>query len=117
MKHGAHIASIGGTWLALIYGFAGMRDQRGRISFTPQLPTQWDAMRFSLMIRGSHLQVGITHEETTYLLKGGSSIEFHHLDEEVRLTSDSPSVRLKTPRPVAVEPVPEHCVADPKIKR
>ena len=36
--HGAHIASIGGTWMALIYGFAGMRDAGGRVSFRPSLP-------------------------------------------------------------------------------
>ena len=31
VMHGAHIASIGGTWMALIYGFAGMRDAGGRV--------------------------------------------------------------------------------------
>ena len=35
VKHGAHIASIGGTWMAIVYGVAGMRDTNGRISFNP----------------------------------------------------------------------------------
>ena len=30
MRHGAHIASIGGTWMAMVYGLAGMRDYGGR---------------------------------------------------------------------------------------
>lgn len=34
----AHIASVGGTLMALVYGFAGMRGVGGRISFRPRLP-------------------------------------------------------------------------------
>ena len=41
MMHGAHIASIGGAWMALVYGFAGMRDYGGGISFRPRLPSEW----------------------------------------------------------------------------
>jgi alpha,alpha-trehalose phosphorylase len=33
VKDGVHIASIGGTWMAIVYGLAGMRDYGGRISF------------------------------------------------------------------------------------
>ena len=44
--HGAHIASIGGTWMALIYGFAGMRDAGGRVSFRPSLPDEWSSLSF-----------------------------------------------------------------------
>jgi trehalose/maltose hydrolase-like predicted phosphorylase len=38
---GAHIASTGGVWMALTYGFGGMRDHHGRLSFDPRLPTPW----------------------------------------------------------------------------
>src|SRR5690606_9620852 len=44
MRHGAHIASIGGTWMALTYGFGGLRDHGGRISFRPRLPPEWRAL-------------------------------------------------------------------------
>ena len=29
MMNGAHIASIGGSWMSLVYGFGGMRDYGG----------------------------------------------------------------------------------------
>src|SRR5215813_9459951 len=68
MMHGAHIASIGGTWLALIYGFAGMRDHGGRITFKPRLPDEWSRLTFPLIIRGQKLRVAVDHVATTYSL-------------------------------------------------
>ncbi len=38
VRDGVHIAALGGTWMAMVYGFAGMRDYDGRITFAPQLP-------------------------------------------------------------------------------
>lgn len=33
---GIHVASTGGVWSALVYGFGGMRDHGGRITFEPR---------------------------------------------------------------------------------
>ena len=57
VRHGAHIASIGGAWLALVYGFAGLRDAAGRISFKPRLPEVWTRLTFHLTIRGNRLRI------------------------------------------------------------
>ena len=35
---GIHIASCGGTWLALVAGFGGLRDSDGEVRFRPRLP-------------------------------------------------------------------------------
>ena len=35
---GIHIASCGGTWLALVAGFGGLRDADGDVRFSPRLP-------------------------------------------------------------------------------
>jgi Trehalose and maltose hydrolases (possible phosphorylases) len=32
VKDGCHIASMGGTWMMLTYGFGGMRDHDGTLS-------------------------------------------------------------------------------------
>ena len=40
---GIHVASCGGTWLALVSGFAGLRDFDGDVRFAPRLPGGWDA--------------------------------------------------------------------------
>jgi alpha,alpha-trehalose phosphorylase len=58
---GLHVASAGGVWSALVYGFGGMRDYQGTLSFDPRLPETWDGLRFRLCWRGSRLQVEVAH--------------------------------------------------------
>jgi trehalose/maltose hydrolase-like predicted phosphorylase len=38
VRDGLHIASLGGTWMALVHGFAGLCDHGGRLRFHPWLP-------------------------------------------------------------------------------
>ncbi len=60
---GLHIASTGGVWSALVFGFAGMRDRGGRLSFDPRLPACWPSMRFPIAWQGSRLRVELTQAE------------------------------------------------------
>jgi alpha,alpha-trehalose phosphorylase len=106
MMHGAHIASIGGTWLALVYGFAGMRDYGGQISFRPRLPAEWRALRIPLTIRGRRLRVEVCHDVTSYHLIEGDELNLAHDGEEFRLTADAPTVTHANSPPVP-EPTPE----------
>jgi alpha,alpha-trehalose phosphorylase len=62
---GVHMASAGGVWMALIYGFAGMRDVRGTISFDPRMPEEWTSMTFKLGIGGGMLSVTLSHQSIT----------------------------------------------------
>ena len=39
---GVHVASTGGVWSALVYGFGGFRDHGGRFTLDPRLPETWD---------------------------------------------------------------------------
>ena len=42
---GVHVASTGGVWSALVFGFGGMRDHGGRrVKFDPRLPDGWEAL-------------------------------------------------------------------------
>jgi alpha,alpha-trehalose phosphorylase len=113
VMHGAHIASIGGTWLALTYGFAGMRDRGGRISFKPRLPDDWSRLTFPLMIRGQRLQVDIEHPATTYRLMEGEELTIHHDGETITMSRATPAV-TRPNRPPEVEPEPEFADASSK---
>ncbi|WP_411902238.1 glycoside hydrolase family 65 protein [Methylorubrum thiocyanatum] len=90
MMHGAHIAAIGGTWLALVYGFAGLRDDDGRISFNPILPEAWSALKFVLTVRGQTLRIEIDHVSATYRLLNGERFDFSHAGEECVLSAAEP---------------------------
>jgi alpha,alpha-trehalose phosphorylase len=106
VMHGAHIASIGGTWLALVCGFAGMRDQGGRISFRPRLPDEWSRLAFPLMIKGRRLRIEIDHAATTYHLVEGDQLAIYHDSEEIMVSTATPTITRPNPPP-GVEPEPE----------
>ena len=101
VKDGCHIASMGGSWMVFVYGFAGMRDYPDRISFHPSLPKALKRLRFHLKIRTSVVEVDMTHQTTAYTLKEGESLSIFHMDEEIKLTQDS---RAAT-RPVIKTPI------------
>jgi alpha,alpha-trehalose phosphorylase len=101
MMHGAHIASIGGTWLALIYGFAGIRDHGGHISFEPRLPEEWSRLSFPLTIKGRKLRVEVDHSVTTYSLVDGEQLTIYHNGQEVALTTAVPTLNCQNPAAAA----------------
>ncbi|HYE18478.1 MAG TPA: glycosyl hydrolase family 65 protein [Tepidisphaeraceae bacterium] len=84
VKDGVHIASIGGTWMAMVYGLAGMRDYNGRLSFNPRPFVK--KLAFHLTVRGQRLEVDITDGRATYLLKQGAGMTIKHKGEEVVLS-------------------------------
>jgi alpha,alpha-trehalose phosphorylase len=72
---GIHVASCGGVWMALVNGFAGLRDtDGGALRFTPRLPADWKGMRFRLIYRGSRMEVEMRPGETTYRLLDGAPL-------------------------------------------
>jgi alpha,alpha-trehalose phosphorylase len=97
VKDGCHIASMGGTWMMLTYGFGGMRDNDGTLSFWPRRAPEENAiLRFPVAYRGQTLEIEIGFEKVEYALREGESLVIRHETEEVHLTRQNP---------VAVRPV------------
>ena len=93
VKNGCHIASMGGTWMVFAYGFGGLRDYDGILSFRPRRAPEMTAiLRFPLTYRGQVLEVEIGTETVEYTLREGESLVIHHEAEEVRLTRNQPKV-------------------------
>ncbi len=90
LGQGCHIASIGAAWMVMVYGFAGMRDYNGNISFNPRLPSRCTLFRFCLTIRGSLIEVKLMPENVSYRLLHGAGLTLHHGDEAVELTPGQP---------------------------
>jgi len=72
---GAHIASTGGVWMALTYGFAGMRTYDGVLSIAPRLPTEWGRLRFPLRYNDSRILIDLSHEMYRFSLMQGPETE------------------------------------------
>lgn len=56
---GLHLATMGGLWQALAFGFAGIRPRGERLLLDPRLPTEWNALELSLRFRGLPLRLRI----------------------------------------------------------
>ena len=94
VKDGCHIASMGGTWMALVYGFGGMRDYDGVLSFRPRRPSySTGIMRFPLTMLGQRIVVEIDASARTakYSLQEGDGLMIRHEDQEIHLTKGDPT--------------------------
>jgi len=67
---GVHIASAAGVWSSLVFGFGGVRDFDGQLSFAPSLPQGWNELAFSLRFCDRQIRVQLTHDEERYAYGG-----------------------------------------------
>jgi alpha,alpha-trehalose phosphorylase len=92
VSDGVHMAAMGATWMVLAYGFAGMRDYDGQLSFNPVQFEGQGRIRFPLTVRGQRIEVDMKSDCTTYTLLQGDGLVIRHINEEVSLSPDAPSV-------------------------
>ena len=92
VKDGCHMAAMGGSWMLMIYGIAGMRDDNGTLSFNPRLPQEMKNLRFSLKVGDRVLRVHMEENSASYLLEQGSELVIYHQGEEVRITAEIPVI-------------------------
>jgi alpha,alpha-trehalose phosphorylase len=92
-RDGVHIASLAGTWIALVEGFAGLRRHTVTFGFAPRLPDAITKLAFSMMIGGQRLRVEVTHEHARYLVDDGKPLEITHHGETVKLSGGKPQTR------------------------
>jgi alpha,alpha-trehalose phosphorylase len=91
VKDGCHIASMGGTWMMFTYGFGGLRDSDGTLSFWPRRAPEENAiLRFPLIYRGQMLEIEIGLDRVEYALREGERLVIRHEMEEVELTRENP---------------------------
>jgi alpha,alpha-trehalose phosphorylase len=106
-RDGLHMASLAGTWTALVAGFGGLRDDEGELVLDPQLPDGITRLRFRLRWRGFRLTVDVNHDEVTYALRDGpgSEMSIRHAGKRLDLHCDSPTtVALARRTPLLATP-------------
>lgn len=90
-EDGCHITSMGGTWMAFVMGFGGLRVHNDKLCFNPFIPAKWKSFSFRINFRGAHLKIQVEKKKTeiinltsqtvslniwnnTYQLKGNSTM-------------------------------------------
>jgi len=117
VKDGIHAANMAGCWMSLVFGFGGMRDYHGVISFNPRLPSRWRRLAFNVRVHDSLISVDLTHHGVTYTLLEGGVRRIVHETEEIELQPSEPVFRTvdlpgraaqkAAARAAAREPLPE----------
>lgn len=87
---GAHVASTGGVWMSLVYGFAGLRNYDGNLHFDPRIPAGWKGLRFRLRYHDSRIAVDLTHDVYRYELLEGDEVAIFVCGTRVVVKPDQP---------------------------
>jgi alpha,alpha-trehalose phosphorylase len=92
-RDGLHIASLAGTYVALIAGFAGVRYEPDGVRLAPRLPDGMARLAFTVLVQGRRLRVEIEHKSARYLLVDGESLEISHHGTAVTLKAGKAASR------------------------
>ena len=98
VSDGIHIAAAGGVWMGLVFGFGGVRDHGGRLTFTPHLPPIWDTLAFRLRFQARTVRVELDHRTERYALEDGDALEVEVRGAPYKLMVGDP-LELSVPRP------------------
>jgi alpha,alpha-trehalose phosphorylase len=94
VRDGVHIASMGAAWMVFVYGFAGMRDDKGYLSFDPHLSNRIERICFRLIVCGQVLGVEMNQDSAVYTLRQGDGLTIRHQGEDIRLTNEAPMLKV-----------------------
>ncbi|RCK69097.1 glycoside hydrolase family 65 protein [Desertihabitans brevis] len=88
---GVHVASAGGVWSALVFGFAGMRDDNGLVTFDPRLPRTWNRLTFRIRVGGTRVRVELTADALSFAVEEGGEASFVVRGTRVDVGPDAPA--------------------------
>ena len=75
VQEGLHITSMAGTWMSIVYGFAGLKISENRLSFTPRISNNWEEYSFRINFRNRVILISVSDKSTTIDLLEGEEIE------------------------------------------
>ena len=95
-KDGLHLANMGGTWMAIVYGFAGVRLKEAGLFAAPAIPSGWKRYAFRIRYRGRLIGFDIDKKEARITLHEGEPLPIHVYGEQVKLSPEG-VVRIPLP--------------------
>ncbi len=72
---GLHMANLGGNWLGLVYGFAGLRVSDSELSLTNNLPNDWESLQFKLKYQARELLITLNHKKDSITRLSGKPVQ------------------------------------------
>ncbi len=102
---GVHVASSGGTWGTVVFGFAGLFDHGTALRFTPTLPSRWESVSFRIQRHGSRMSVDLDATGCTVNVLSGPPVPIEQMEgESCTVVRVEPGSSIRIPRPVMPPP-------------
>ena len=74
IKQGLHITSMGGTWMSIVEGFAGLKIINDKVYLNTKIPKQWESYSFKVNLKNRKIEIKVNHELTSVKLISGDKI-------------------------------------------
>ena len=98
---GVHVASCGGVWSTVAFGFAGLFDSGTALRFSPSLPSAWETMTFHMQRHGARMRVALDADGATVTVLDGHTVPFDVLEGDTRrIVEVEPGGSVRIPRVV-----------------
>lgn len=69
-KDGLHMANMGGSFMGIVYGFAGLRIKESGISFSPIICDEWEGYQFNIQFRGRTVNIEVNKNNVIIKIEG-----------------------------------------------
>ncbi len=89
---GVHVASAGGVWSALVFGFGGFRDHGGVITMDPRLPVDWESLTYRITLQGTRVRIDLRQNEIEFTVEAGDGARIHVRGEPVDVFAGEPVI-------------------------
>ena len=103
-RDGLHVAALAGTWIALVAGFAGLRERGGTLGLAPRLHSRMTRLVITLSMRQRRLRIEITPDTTTYRLLKGEPLPILHDGQLGSVSTEIPLLRPTGKAPPSKQP-------------
>ncbi|MGA2975090.1 MAG: glycosyl hydrolase family 65 protein [Spirochaetia bacterium] len=97
-REGLHITSMAGAWLNIVYGYGGMRSDGEKLVFNPSLPKNWTSFSFTILYRGTRLNITVDRTTVTLNVHAGPAVAVKLFGKEYVVDSHGISLGMPAER-------------------
>jgi alpha,alpha-trehalose phosphorylase len=69
-KDGLHMANMGGSFMGIVYGFAGLRIKESGISFSPIICDEWEGYQFNIQYHSRTIYIEVNKQDIIIKIEG-----------------------------------------------
>ena len=92
---GIHTANMGGSYMMIVNGFAGMNVSEAGLELRPFVPEAWRGYRFRISFRKSFLEVNVTKNGCTVRLLNDIPVTLRLYETEYSLSPEKAEIEVK----------------------